>query len=567
MHHDTGLIALLAAGIGLAFGLGLLATRLRVPAIVGYVLAGVLIGPSTPGFTADAGLASQLSEVGVILLMFGVGIHFSIRDLLAARRIAVPGAIVQIAVATGLGLAVSHLWGWPWGAGIVLGLCLSVASTVVLLRALEERGVLDTVDGRVAIGWLIVEDLATVLVLVVLPPLAGVLGATHERVSGTDLLITVGRTALSLAVFVGLMYAVGRRAVPWLLERVARTGSRELFTLSVLAVALVIAVGASAVFGVSFALGAFLAGTVVNGSDLSHEAARDALPLQDAFSVLFFVAVGMIFDPSILLERPLQVVGVVAIIVGGKSLAAFAIVRAFGYPTRTALMISASLAQIGEFSFMLGALGVSLGILPAEGQSLIVAGAICSITLNPVAFWLAERAASRWAPAPARTDANTAVPELRDHAVIVGYGRVGHLVGRTLAAAGAAFIAIDEDRDLALMARERGTPIVVGDGSRLDILRRVGIERARLLVLATPEPFKARTIMERARSLHPAIEILARADSEDERRYVIENGARAALVAEQELAFALAHNALVGMGRDDDEADRAIARLRQDVAS
>jgi CPA2 family monovalent cation:H+ antiporter-2 len=393
MSHDSALIATIAVGIGLAFALGLLALRLRLPPLVGYILAGVVIGPFTPGFTGDVRLAQQLAEIGVILLMFGVGIHFSIGDLLSVKRIAVPGALVQITVATLLGLAASSLWGWSWGTGLVFGLCLSVASTVVLLRAMEARGTLDTPDGRIAVGWLIVEDLATVFVLVVLPALATALGGASPR--GGQLLVTLVVTIAKVGAFIALMYFVGRRVVPWLLERVARLGSREMFTLAVLAVALGIAFGASALFGVSFALGAFFAGVVVNSSDRSHQAANEALPLRDAFAVLFFVAVGMLFDPSILVDEPLAVAAVVVIVMFGKSLAAFLIVRVLGYPTRTALTISASLAQIGEFSFILAALAVNLGLLPRAGQSLIVAGAIFSIGLNPVAFWLTDRLA-RW---------------------------------------------------------------------------------------------------------------------------------------------------------------------------
>ncbi|HUF35589.1 MAG TPA: cation:proton antiporter [Gemmatimonadales bacterium] len=443
MPHPTALIATIAAGIGLAFLFGLLAVRLRLPPLVGYLLAGVAIGPFTPGFVADIGLAQQLAEIGVILLMFGVGIHFSVGDLLAVRRIAVPGAAVQIAIATVLGAGAARLWGWSWGSGIVFGLCLSVASTVVLLRALEDRGLLDSVDGRIAVGWLVVEDLATVLVLVLLPALAVQLGGSGGGAAGGSLVSTLGLTLAKVSAFVALMFVVGRRAVPWLLERVARIGSRELFTLSVLTVALGIAVGASALFGVSFALGAFFAGMVVNGSDLSHEAAADALPLQDAFSVLFFVAVGMLFDPTILIRQPLEVLAVVLIVLVGKSVGAFWIVVAFRYPVHTALTISASLAQIGEFSFILAALGVGLRLLPAEGQSLIVAGALLSISVNPFVFGAATRL-SRWIGARpellARLEgavdepvAAAEGPALRDHVIIVGYGRVGGTIGAALA--------------------------------------------------------------------------------------------------------------------------------------
>ena len=392
MPHETALLATIAVGFALAFVLGFAASRLGLPPLVGYLLAGVAVGPYSPGFVADTGLASQLAEIGVILLMFGVGLHFSLSDLLAVRRIALPGAVTQIAVATALGAAVAHVWGWSWGQGIVLGLALSVASTVVLLKALEDRGILDTVDGRIAVGWLIVEDLVTVLALVLLPALAVTLGgrapAVADGAAPAGLGMTIALTLGKVVAFLVVMLVVGRRAVPWMLEHVARTGSRELFTLSVLAVALGVAVGAAALFGVSFALGAFFAGVVINESDLSHQAAADALPFQDAFAVLFFVSVGMLFDPRILLREPLEVLAVVAIVMLGKSAAAFLIVLLFRYPVRTALTVSASLAQIGEFSFILAGLGASLGLLPPEGQSLVLAGALISITLNPLLFGL-----------------------------------------------------------------------------------------------------------------------------------------------------------------------------------
>jgi CPA2 family monovalent cation:H+ antiporter-2 len=395
MPHETVLVGTLAAGLGLAFVFGFAAARLRLPPLVGYLLAGVALSPFTPGPVGDTAMAGELAEIGVILLMFGVGLHFSFEDLLAVRRVAVPGAAAQIAVATALGAGAARLWGWSWGAGLVFGLTLSVASTVVLLRALEQRGMTATDDGRIAIGWLIVEDLATVLVLVLLPALAAPLGGSTDRVARGALWMEVLFTLGKVTVFVVVMDVIGRRAVPWLLERVARLASRELFTLAVLAIALGIAAGAASLFGVSFALGAFFAGVVINESELSHRAAADALPMQDAFAVLFFVSVGMLFDPSVLVREPLRVLLVLAIIVVGKSAAAFAIVRAFGRSTATALTISASLAQIGEFSFILAALGRSLHLLPAEAQSLVVAGALISITIHPFVFGGATALAGR----------------------------------------------------------------------------------------------------------------------------------------------------------------------------
>jgi CPA2 family monovalent cation:H+ antiporter-2 len=387
-NHDVPLIATIAVSLAFAFVGGLLAVRLRLPPLVGYLLAGIVVGPFTPGFVADAKLAPQLAEIGVILLMFGVGTHFSIRDLFAVRGVALPGAFAQILVATALGAGVATLWGWSLGAGIIFGLSLSVASTVVLLRALEDRDMIKSNDGRIAIGWLVVEDLLMVLTLVLLPALTGVIGGdlpNNANNSGSvwpTLGITIGKVIL----FIGLMLIAGVRFFPWLLSRVERTGSRELFTLAVIALALGVAFGSAKLFGVSFALGAFFAGVVVTESDLSHRAARDLQPLQDAFTVLFFVAVGMLFDPSILIRQPLQVLAVLAIIVLGKSLAAFGIVRVLGGSMRTALIVSAALAQIGEFSFILAGLGVNLRLLPAEGLNLIVAGALLSITFNPAVF-------------------------------------------------------------------------------------------------------------------------------------------------------------------------------------
>ena len=559
MPHQTELIATIAAGLGLAFLFGLLAVRLRLPPIVGYLLAGVAVGPHSPGFVADVSLAQQLAEIGVILLMFGVGIHFSLDDLMSVRRIALPGAAVQIAVATLLGAGMAHLWGRPWGAGLVFGLCLSVASTVVLLRALEDRGLVDSSDGRIAVGWLVVEDLFTVLVLVLLPAVSVYLGgkppAGADPGSGASLAATIAITLGKVAGFVVLMVVVGRRAVPWVLERVARLGSRELFTLSVLAVAVGIAVGAASLFGVSFALGAFFAGVVVNGSDLSHEAAADALPLQDAFSVLFFVAVGMLFDPAILVQHPLEVVTVLLIIMVGKSLAALSIVLLFGYPLHTALVISASLAQIGEFSFILAALGLSLGLLPPEGQSLIVAGALLSISLNPLAFEAAARL-SRWAQARPRVlaalergtpDQPEAVKDdttLHDHAILVGYGRVGGSIGEALARSRVAYVVIEQSRELFESLRDRGVPAIYGNATRRMVLELARPERARLIIVTAPDPFQARAVLEQARRLNPSIASVVRTHSEEERAYLERAGVDMAVMGERELARTMARFAL-----------------------
>jgi monovalent cation:H+ antiporter-2, CPA2 family len=572
MPHETALIATVAVGLGLAFLFGLLATRFRLPPILGYLLAGVVVGPFTPGFVADAGLASQLAEIGVILLMFGVGLHFSIADLLAVRRIAIPGAISQIAVATGLGALVARLWGWSWGTGIVFGLALSVASTVVLLRALEDRGILDSSDGRIAVGWLIVEDLVTVLALVLLPALAPVLGsgsadaATAATAAGSHvaagsgapgLWTTLAMTLVKVTAFVAAMLVVGRRIIPWLLTSVVRTGSRELFTLAVLAVALGIAVGAASLFGVSFALGAFFAGVIVSESDFSHEAATNALPLQDAFAVLFFVSVGMLFDPVILLQQPLQVLAVVLIVLVGKTIASLVIVLAFRYPLRTALVISASLAQIGEFSFILAALGVSLGLLPVEAQGYIVAGALLSIALNPLVFrgiepleaWLRRRprlaeALERPAGPLAQLPPGANEDRLRDHVVLIGYGRVGAPVSRELAMHGIPYVVVEQSRERAEALRGRDLPVIYGDATRPEVLADAHLERARLVVVAAPDAYQTRAILSLARRINPDVAVIVRTHSQDERAFLESHGAELALVGEHELAVSLTRHAL-----------------------
>ena len=587
MPHETALIATIAAGLGLAFLFGLLANRLRLPPILGYQLAGIAVGPFTPGFVADAGLASQLAELGVILLMFGVGLHFSISDLLAVRRIAIPGAIAQIAAATGLGALVSHFWGWSWGTGLVFGLALSVASTVVLLRALEDRGILDSSDGRIAVGWLIVEDLVTVLALVLLPALApllgavplegstaGASGASHATPIGGGLAATLGVTLLKVTAFIAIMLVAGRRVIPWLLGRVVGTGSRELFTLAVLAIALGIAVGAASLFGVSFALGAFFAGVIVSESDFSHEAATNALPLQDAFAVLFFVSVGMLFDPTILLRQPLQVLAVVLIVMIGKSLASLAIVLAFRYPLRTALVISASLAQIGEFSFILAALAVSLGLIPADAHGLIVAGALLSITLNPFVFrtvepleaWARRRprlASALERPAGALAELPASVDEdaLRDHVVLIGYGRVGAPVAEELMRHRVPHVVVEASRERAELLRARGMPVIYGDATRPEVLADAHLERARLVVVAAPDAYQTRAILALARRLKPDIEVIARTHSDEERTFLETNGAEHALVGERELAVSLTRHALrrFGVAHDMEEvAKRAL---------
>jgi CPA2 family monovalent cation:H+ antiporter-2 len=573
MPHDTTLIATIVVGLVLAFALGFLANRLRLPPLVGYLLAGVAVGPHTPGFVADTGLALQLAEIGVILLMFGVGLHFSIKDLLVVRWIAVPGAVVQIAVATAIGTALAQLWGWSLSAGLVFGLALSVASTVVLLRALAERRALDSDNGRIAVGWLIVEDLAMVLTLVLLPSLTASLagdaaGATSE-VSWQHLALSLALTLAKVAVFVALVLAIGRRLVPHLLAVVARAGSRELFTLSVLAVALGIAYGAVELFDVSFALGAFFAGIALSESDLSHQAAADMLPLQDAFAVLFFISVGMLFDPTILLREPLSVLAVIVVIVLGKSLAALAIVLALGYPVGTAFVVSASLAQIGEFSFILAGLGVSLGLLPVEGKNLIIAGALLSITLNPFVFSGCDRLASWIQRRPRllsrleRTKAGAQVPPVIDendlrtlgnHAVIVGFGRVGEAIGRAMDVWDLPYIVIDRDHRRVEELRGRGVRVVYGEASAPGILAVAGIVRARVLIIATPDANAARRLLDLAREANPEIDTVVRTHSELELAHLENEGVGLAVMAERELALGMMGYALRSLGLSEGEA-------------
>jgi CPA2 family monovalent cation:H+ antiporter-2 len=548
MPHSVSLISTIAAGLGLALIFGFLAARMKLPSLVGYLLAGVLIGPFTPGFVADAAIASQLAEIGVMLLMFGVGLHFSLGDLLAVRKIAVPGAVVQMTVATALGMGLAHWWGWNLGGALVFGLSLSVASTVVLLRALETRGVLDSANGRIAVGWLVVEDLAMVLVLVLLPPLAEWLsgrGAADVDSLGK----TLGVTLLQAGGFVALMLVVGRRFFPWVLWQVQRTGSRELFTLCVVAAAVGIAFGATALFGVSFALGAFFAGMVMRESEFSHRAAQETLPLRDAFAVLFFVSVGMLFDPWVIVERPLQVLAVVAIIVVGKSLAAAALVLAFRYPLNTALTVSASLAQIGEFSFILVAMGVSLNLLPPEGQSLVLAGALISIALNQLVFkaveplqqWilakspLARKLESRDDPM-AELPASTEEKYLSRQVVLVGYGRVGRRIADALAAQHLPFVVVEQNREVVERLREQGLMAVSGDAAEPVVLVQAHIANARMLVIATPDTLNVRQMINTARTLNPDIEIVVRTHNEAEARLLESENAGRIFLGEEELA-------------------------------
>lgn len=542
MHH-TPLLTTLAVGFVLAFVLGALANRLRISPLVGYLLAGVLAGPFTPGYVADQALSVEIAELGVILLMFGVGLHFSLKDLLSVKAIAIPGAVVQIGVATLLGLGLAWMMGWNFGGGLVFGLALSVASTVVLLRALEQRQLIDTKRGRIAIGWLIVEDLAMVLTLVLLPALAGSLGGTSD--GGDDgLLMPILLTLGKVAAFVAVMIVGGRRFVPWVLERVAKTGSRELFTLAVLAIALGIAYGSAVIFGVSFALGAFFAGMILNESELSHEAAENSLPLRDAFAVLFFVSVGMLFNPAILIQEPLPVLATFLVIVFGKSVAAYVIVRMFGHPNSTALTIAASLAQIGEFSFILVGLGVTLNLLPEAGRDLVLAGAILSILVNPLLFIAIDRLQARQEqkaesePGVVQVEPQDLPPPVleHNHAILIGHGRVGALVSERLRKDKVPVVVIEDKREKAAELREHGLCVVVGNAANPDVLTQANITSARWLLIAIPNGFEAGTIASHARAINPNLDIIARAHFDAEVDYLEQNGASLVIMGEREIA-------------------------------
>ncbi|MCK1275257.1 Kef family K(+) transporter [Bradyrhizobium sp. 61] len=550
MPHDTPLIATIVVGLGLAFVLGTIAQRFRIPPLVGYLLAGVAVGPFTPGFVADQALATELAELGIILLMFGVGLHFSLQDLLSVRNIAVPGAVVQIAVATLMGLGLSWLMGWSVGAGLVFGLALSVASTVVLLRALQERRLMETDRGRIAVGWLIVEDLAMVLVLVLFPAIASLQGASGDKPAFEPLAAQAGfglagivmLTLAKIIVFIGLMLVVGRRVIPWILHYIAHTGSRELFRLGVLAIALCIAFGATKLFDVSLALGAFFAGMMLRESPLSARAAQESLPLRDAFAVLFFVSVGMMFDPMSVVREPWPLLATLAIIMLGKSLAAFLIVVLFRHPVATALTISASLSQIGEFSFILAELGVASQILPSDGRDLIMAGAILSIMLNPLMFAAATWLAPRLDPRRDSPQAAAAVPEpirttdLTDHTIVIGYGRVGALVGDALKQRQLPFLVAEVGESALAKLKQGGIETIMGNAAQPEILGATNPSRARHLVIAIPEAFEAGQIVQQARAANPDIRIIARAHADAEVDHLKGLGADVVIMGEREIA-------------------------------
>ncbi|HUD95611.1 YbaL family putative K(+) efflux transporter [Sphingobium sp.] len=533
MPHHTPLIGTIVAGLVVAFIMGAIAHRLKLSPLVGYLIAGIMVGPFTPGFVADAGLANELAEIGVILLMFGVGLHFSLKDLLSVKNIAVPGALVQIAVATLLGMGLAHVMGWGVMGGIVFGLALSVASTVVLLRALQGADLVETRRGRIAVGWLIVEDLVMVLALVLLPALASVMNSA-DGAGASALVGPLLGTLLKVAGFVAVMLIVGRRVIPWALHWVVHTGSRELFRLAVLAIALGVAFGAALAFDVSFALGAFFAGMILGETPLSRRATEETLPLRDAFAVLFFVSVGMLFNPSIVVEQPLPLLATILIIVIGKSIAAWGIVRAFGHPNVTALTIAASLAQIGEFSFILASLGTGLGVLPEDARDLILAGAMASIFLNPILFSMIVREHKQdddEGEEPARPER----PRI-GHVILVGYGRVGKLIARRLAERHVHFVIVEGDPERVEEAEDAGLSVVKGNALEDKHLLAAGICEARHLLIAVPEGYEGGAIHEHAQHLNANLQVIARAHSDAEVAHLERLGVPHVVMGERELA-------------------------------
>ncbi|MBP6123184.1 MULTISPECIES: YbaL family putative K(+) efflux transporter [Providencia] len=544
MEHSTPLITTIVGGLALAYLLGMIAQRLKISPLVGYLAAGVLAGPFTPGFVADGALAPELAEIGVILLMFGVGLHFSLKDLLAVKAIAIPGAIAQIAVATLLGLGLSMLFGWGVFTGIVFGLCLSTASTVVLLRALEERQLIESQRGQIAIGWLIVEDLAMVLALVLLPATAEIMNTDQASVS--ELLIGLAWTIGKVVAFILIMIVIGRKVIPWILSRTASTGSRELFTLAVLVLALGIAYAAVAIFDASFALGAFFAGMVLNESELSHRAAQDTLPLRDAFAVLFFVSVGMLFDPMVLIEQPLGILAVLAIIIIGKSAAALVLVRLFGHSRRTALTISVSLAQIGEFAFILAGMGLALGVMDKDAQNLVLAGAIVSIMLNPVLFTLLDKYLERTETIEEQLleetlEDETQIPvDICGHAIIVGYGRVGGMLADKLRRRGIPLVVVEDTRARFEELAENGFSAILGNGANKDIISLARIECAKTLLLTIPNGYEAGEIVATAKEINPDVTVIVRAHYDDEVSFIKERGADHIIIGEHEIAKSMA---------------------------
>jgi CPA2 family monovalent cation:H+ antiporter-2 len=575
MPHDTPLIATIVAGLGLAFVFGTLAQRLKIPPLVGYLLAGVAVGPFTPGYVADQKLATELAELGIILLMFGVGLHFSLKDLLSVKAIAIPGAIVQIAVATLMGLGLALLMEWKISEGLVFGLALSVASTVVLLRALQERRLMETGRGRIAVGWLIVEDLAMVLALVLIPTFANLQAGgatTPASLLGTHFDLGIWGvlllTAVKVTLFIALMLVVGRRLIPWILHYIAHTGSRELFRLAVLAIALGVAFGSTKLFDVSLALGAFFAGMMLRESPLSQRAAQESLPLRDAFAVLFFVSVGMLFDPFSVVRDPWPLIATLLVIIVGKSIAAFLIVIAFRHPVATALTISASLAQIGEFSFILAELGYASKLLSKQARDLILAGAILSIMLNPLVFagvdWLIARLERRKAPSPSRVAPAKAIPvtQLKDHTILVGYGRVGNIIGNDLKQKELPFLVIEVSEGAVSKLKESGIEALAGNAAQPEILKAAGLPESRNVVVAIPEAFEAGQIVQQARAANADVRIIARAHSDAEVEHLKGLGADMVIMGEREIARGMIEELARSFPGASDEDSPRVAEAR-----
>jgi monovalent cation:H+ antiporter-2, CPA2 family len=557
MPEHSPLVSTIVVGLVLAFGFGAVAHRLKASPLVGYLLAGVLIGPFTPGFVADQQVANELAEIGVILLMFGVGLQFSLHELLSVRAIALPGALVQIAFATALGTALGSFLGWPIGGAIVFGLALSIASTVVVLRTLSERRLLDTERGRIAVGWLLVEDIVMVLALVFLPALADMSrgGGLQPSDLALPLVITLGK----FAAFLVLMWLVGRRVIPWILHYVAHTGSRELFRLSVLAIALGVAYGAATLFGVSFALGAFFAGMILSESALSQRAAQETLPLRDAFAVLFFVSVGMLFNPGVIFSDPIALLATVLIITVAKSAVAYLVVRLFRHPESTALMIAASRAQIGEFSFILAGLGLTLGVLPPVGRDLVLAGALISILLTPFLFaaadWIythhepapkpqpAETAPEPAAPQPVPAETPTREPvamtRLTNHVVLVGFGRVGTVIGNALKQAGIPLLVFETDEDIVENLRKQGIEAIIGNAADPELVPAANYAAARCLLIAIPDGFEGGQVVEQAHAVNARLPIIARAHSDEEIGHLRRHGATRVIMGEHLIAHAM----------------------------
>ena len=566
---NLDLIVTLSGSLTAALALGYVTHRLGLSPIVGYLLAGIVVGPHTPGFVADRHLAEQFAEIGVILLMFGVGLHFQLRELWAVRRVAIPGALAQSLVATGSAALIVRALGWDWTAGLVFGLCLSVASTVVLVRVLADHRDLHTPTGHVAVGWLVVEDLFTVVILVLLPVLVG-----GEATGPAHLFSVIGRTALLIGTLVGVTLLVGDRLIPWLLERVAATGARELFTLTVLVLALGIAVGSAKVFGVSVALGAFLAGLVVGRSDFSLRAASEALPMRDAFAVLFFVSVGMLVDPGHLLDTPALLAGTLAVVLIGKPLAALGIVLLLRYPVRLALAVAVALAQIGEFSFLLALLGTQLGILPAAATHAIVTAAVLSITINPLLYRLVEPAAAWWSRrahrAGSREEPDAAGQErptlgAPHRAVIVGYGPVGRTVARLLRDNAIEPVIVELNLETVRRVREEGLTAVYGDARQRDVLQAAGVAQAGSLILSASTISGADELIRLARELNPTVSVLARATHLQELAALHQAGAELAFSGEGEVALALTEAILHRLGATRDQIDRERERVHAEL--